>query len=320
MVVLRPSGYVAVQQGRLVVISTLLMLVIIVPVIALTLVFAWRYRASNEAAPYTPDWDHSIPLELVIWAAPLLIIIALGGLTWIGTHTLDPYRPLTRIDDARAVAPQTRPLIIEAVALDWKWLFIYPDLDLAVVNEAAAPIDTPIRFRITSSSVMNSLFVPALAGQIYAMPGMETTLHAVVNQPGTYDGFSANYSGEGFSNMRFKFRGMSAAEFDRWAQEAKTAGSDLTRSAYLELAKPSERGPVRRYRSVASDLFGAIVNRCVEAGKTCLRETMALDMRRTSSNSPALALAARANLPGDTAVCTADNAARGALLPATYRD
>ena len=222
MVLLRPSGYVAAQQGQLVVISTLLMLLIIVPVIVLTLVFAWRYRESNTTAPYTPDWDHSIQLELLIWTAPLLIIIALGALTWIGTHTLDPYRSLARIDAERPVPPNVEPLTIEVVALDWKWLFIYPDQNIAVVNELAAPVDTPIRFKITASSVMNSFFVPALAGQIYAMPSMATSLHAVINRPGEYAGFSANYSGAGFSGMHFKFLGMSATDFDRWVQKAKT--------------------------------------------------------------------------------------------------
>src|SRR5215467_3612881 len=141
MVVLRPSGYVASQQGQLVVISTLLMLIIIVPVIVLTLVFAWHYRESNKAATYTPDWDHSVQLELIIWAAPLLIIIALGALTWIGTHTLDPYRALTRIDAERPLSIEAEPLKIEVVALDWKWLFIYPDHGVAAVNELAIPVD-----------------------------------------------------------------------------------------------------------------------------------------------------------------------------------
>ena len=165
-VVLNPSGDVAAQQGWLVVQSTVLMLLIVVPVIALTLWFAWRYRQSNTEAPYTPDWDHSIQLELVIWAAPLVIIIALGALTWISTHTLDPYRSLRRIDAARPVRAGTQPLTVEVVALDWKWLFIYPEQGIAVVNELAAPVDVPIRFKITSSTVMNAFYVPALAGMI----------------------------------------------------------------------------------------------------------------------------------------------------------
>jgi len=318
LVLLRPSGYVAAQQGQLVVISTLLMLLIVVPVIALTLVFAWHYRESNTAAPYTPEWDHSIQLELLIWSAPLLIIIALGALTWIGTHTLDPYRSLTRIDAKRPVPDNVEPLNIEVVALDWKWLFIYPDQNIAVVNELAAPVDAPIHFKITASSVMNSFFVPALAGQIYAMPSMATSLHAVINRPGEYEGFSANYSGAGFSDMRFKFLGMSAADFDRWVQKAK-AGGELSRGSYMQLEQPSKREAVRRYGAVAPDLFDAIVNRCVDQGKMCLREMMAMDAHRPSGRGPAREPIAL-NLGLDAAVCRADNSAASALLLPIYRD
>src|SRR6478736_4106030 len=257
MVVLKPSGYIATQQAQLLVISTVLMLLIIVPVIVLTLLFAWRYRASNTDAPYEPDWDHSIQLELVIWSAPLLIIIALGAITWIGTHTLNPYRPL----DARSAAPGVEPLDVQVVALDWKWLFIYPKQGIAVVNELAAPVDVPVRFSITSASVMNSFYIPALAGQIYAMPTMETKLHAVINQPGEYEGFSANYSGAGFSHMTFKFHGLSAADFEAWVRKTKASGRALSRDAYLQLEKPSEREAVRRYGTVAPGLFDAVVNR-----------------------------------------------------------
>src|SRR6201996_2105180 len=174
MVVLHPAGAVAAQQGHLIVVSTFLMLLIVLPVIALTVIFAWRYRTSNKDATYTPDWDHSTQLELVIWAAPLLIIIALGALTWISTHTLDPYRPLRRLDATRPMPTDVKPLTIEVVALDWKWLFIYPEQGIAVVNDLAAPVDVPITFKITASTVMNSFFIPSLAGQIYAMPGMQT--------------------------------------------------------------------------------------------------------------------------------------------------
>ncbi|MEO5736435.1 MAG: ubiquinol oxidase subunit II [Variovorax sp.] len=277
MVLMNPSGDVAAQQRDLIIQSTVLMLLIVVPVIALTLLFAWRYRKSNTEAVYKPDWDHSTQLELVIWAAPLLIVIALGALTWISTHTLDPYRPLQRINAERDVIPGTRPLVVEVVALDWKWLFIYPEQGIALVNEMAAPVDRPIMFKITASSVMNSFFIPALAGQIYAMPGMETKLHAVINKPGEFEGFSANYSGAGFSNMRFKFHGLSGADFDKWVQTAKGASAPLDRAAYLALEKPSERNPVQRYASVAPDLYDAIVNRCVEAGKMCMKDVMAID-------------------------------------------
>jgi cytochrome o ubiquinol oxidase subunit 2 len=273
-VLMNASGDVAAQQGRLIVVSTVLMLLIIVPVIALTVLFAWRYRQSNEDAVYEPDWDHSTVLELVIWSAPLLIIIALGAVTWISTHTLDPYRPLRRLDAERSVAKGMKPLVVEVVALDWKWLFIYPELGIATVNELAAPIDVPIDFKITGSSVMNSFFIPALAGQIYAMPGMETQLHAVMNKAGDYDGFSANYSGAGFSDMRFKFKGMSAADFDRWVAAAKSGQPPLTRESYLQLEKPSTRDAVKRYSSVAPDLYARVLNRCVAADQMCMTQTM----------------------------------------------
>lgn len=304
MVGLSPSGDIATQQGRLIVQSTVLMLLIVVPVIALTLSFAWRYRASNRAARYEPDWDHAIQLELVIWGAPLLIIIALGALTWITTHTLDPYRALRRIDAQRVVPRDVKPLVVQAVALDWKWLFIYPEQGIALVNEVAAPVDRPIQFRITSQSVMNSLFIPALAGQIYAMPGMETKLHAVINKAGAYEGFSANYSGAGFSDMRFMFRGLDAAGFERWVEQARTAGNaELSRAAYLDLRRPSVRVPVQRWNGVAPDLWHAILNRCVEPGAKCMHQQMAEDALRqrvAAGAEPPEALFA-------AAICTAND-------------
>lgn len=276
-VVLNPSGDVAAQQGHLIVVSTVLMLLIIVPVIALTLLFAWRYRASNKNATYKPDWDHSTQLELVIWAAPLLIIIALGAITWISTHTLDPFRPLTRIGEDRPVTRDVQPLVVDVVALDWKWLFIYPEQGIATVNEVAAPVDRPIEFHITAQSVMNSFYIPALAGQIYAMPSMETQLHAVINHAGDYEGFSANYSGAGFSHMRFRFHGLAQSDFDAWVQHAKASGEALDRNAYLALEKPSQADPVRYFGTVTPELFGAVVNRCVAPGSMCINQMMAMD-------------------------------------------
>src|SRR5450830_1332557 len=238
-VVMNPSGDVAKQQADLIVVSTVLMLLIIVPVIALIIVFAWRYRKNNVNATYKPEWDHSTRLELVIWGAPLLIIIALGLITWISTHLLDPYRPLRRLDANRPIAANTKVLEVEVVALDWKWLFIYPELGIATVNELAAPVDVPIEFKITASSVMNSFYIPALAGQVYAMPGMQTQLHAVINKPGEFEGFSANYSGAGFSDMRFKFHGLSHEAFDAWVKQVKDGGGALQRPDYVTLEKPS---------------------------------------------------------------------------------
>jgi cytochrome o ubiquinol oxidase subunit 2 len=278
-VVLAPAGDIAAQQRDLVVISTVLMLLIVIPVMALAVFFAWRYRQSNTAATYEPEWDHSTQLELVIWSAPLLIIVCLGALTWMGTHLLDPYRTLGRIDTDRPIATQDAPLNVQVVALDWKWLFIYPDYGIASLNELAAPTNRPISFRITASSVMNSFYIPALAGQIYAMPGMETKLHAVTNKEGTFRGFSANYSGAGFSGMHFEFKSLSAAEFDKWIAAARSGGGMLGRSDYLQLERPSSNEPVRRYGAVDRDLYKAILNMCVETGKMCMSEMSAIDAK-----------------------------------------
>jgi cytochrome o ubiquinol oxidase subunit 2 len=277
MVVMQPSGDIAAQQRDLIVISTILMLIIIVPVIFLTFYFAWRYRQSNTAARYDPEWHHSTALEVVIWTAPLLIIIALGAITWVNTHKLDPYRPLDRIDPARPVAAGIEPLVVEVVALDWKWLFFYPDYGIATVNEMAAPVDRPIAFKITASSVMNSFYIPALAGMIYAMPGMQTRLHAVINKPGTFEGFSSNFSGEGFSHMRFAFRGLEQADFDSWIAQVKQNGTMLNRDSYLKLEKPSIREPVRYFSGVEDGLYEAVLNMCVRPGQMCMRDMMHID-------------------------------------------
>ena len=274
-VVLSPSGYVALQQRDLLLRSTWLMLLIIVPVMALTVLFAWRYRAANKKAKYDPDLHHSTRLELVIWAAPLLIIICLGALTWLGTHLLDPYRPLERITHGQPVATETKPLEVQVVALDWKWLFIYPEYGIATVNELAIPVNHPVSMHITASSVMNSLYIPDLAGQVYAMPSMETRLHGVLNKTGVSQGFSANYSGAGFSGMRFDVHSVSQADFDKWVQDARAAQSTLTREDYLQLAKPSENEPARRYARVDDKLYHDILNRCVEAGTMCMDHMMA---------------------------------------------
>ena len=276
-IVMKPHGDIAVQQSQLIVTSTLLMLLIIVPVIALTLFFAFKYRASNTQATYAPDWDHSTKLELVIWGAPLLIIIALGTITWISTHQLDPFRPLSRIDAQRPLPADVKPLEVQVVAMDWKWLFVYPEQGIATVNELAAPVDRPLRFRLTSTNVMNTFYVPALAGMIYAMPGMESQLNAVINRAGTYEGFSANYSGAGFNDMRFKFVGLSEADFERWVAEQRTGGQTLTREAYLKLEQPSHGEPVRRYAAVDEELYHRIVNRCVDGTKMCMHQMMAID-------------------------------------------
>lgn len=176
-VVLDPKGPIGLQERSIIITATVLMLLVVVPVIALILIFAWRYRASNEKADYRPDWSHSNTIEAVVWLIPCLIIAALGVITWRSSHTLDPYRPLDS---------KVRPLRIDAVALDWKWLFIYPDQRVATVNEVAFPANVPVEFHITSATVMNAFFIPQLGSQIYAMAGMQTELHLLANEPGTY--------------------------------------------------------------------------------------------------------------------------------------
>ncbi|HEU0067089.1 MAG TPA: ubiquinol oxidase subunit II [Sphingomonas sp.] len=306
MVVMNPAGDVALQQRNLVIFATVLMLLIVVPVIALVALFAWRYRANNTDARYEPDWDHSTQLELIIWAAPLLIVICLGAVTWTGTHLLDPYRPIGRIAKDRPVPANAKPLEVQVVALDWKWLFIYPEYGFATVNELAAPVDRPIRFRLTASSVMNAFYVPTLAGMIYAMPSMETKLHAVINRPGDYAGFSSNYSGAGFSGMRFRFYGMDDAGFAAWVARNKAAGGTLSRDRYLTLVKPTEKVPVMRFAAVEPRLFEAVVNQCVEPGTRCMGSMMHGDTGDT---------AAMAGKPGHGAPATKD-----AVSPLTTRN
>ncbi len=320
--VLSPPGDVAAQQGHLIVVATLLMLIVIVPVIFLTLFFAWRYRASSAKATYKPDWDHSTQLELAIWGVPLLIVIALGAVTWIATHLLDPYRPLDRIAPGKPVPEGVEPLEVQVVALDWKWLFVYPDYGVASLNEMAVPVDRPVRFRLTSSTTMNAFYVPALAGMIYTMPAMETRLNAVMNAEGDYEGFSSHYSGAGFSQMRFRFRGLSEQGFSEWIAAARGSGEALTRAEYLALEVPGKRGPVRLFSAVDDGLFDAVVNRCVDTDRLCMDQMMAYDAMGGLGLDAvdALAMPRRGNLAAgpfvSSGVCTAPGApAAFALAP-----
>ncbi|HEY9573700.1 MAG TPA: ubiquinol oxidase subunit II [Pusillimonas sp.] len=272
MVLLNPSGYVARQQRDVMIITTIILASIIVPVLITIAVVAWRYRASNVKANYDPKWDHSPQIELLVWAWPLLIIIAVGAISWIGTHQLDPYRPLTHYAKDKPVPAGVKPLEVNVVSLEWKWLFFYPQYGIATVNELAAPVNRPIRFRLTSSTMMDSFFVPALAGQIYTMPGMQTQLHAVINKPGVYKGFSANYSGAGFTDMRFSFHGMTTQNFKQWVAKVRAQGSDLDRKSYDHLQQPTRADPVRYYARFTPDLYSRILNRCVDPGQMCMSQ------------------------------------------------
>ena len=275
LVLLNPPGDVARQQSDIMIITTVIIALIIVPVMVAIAIVAWRYRASNKQAKYDAEWDHSPQLELVVWAVPLLIIIAVGAVSWIGTHKTDPYRPLDKIAPGKPVAADVKPLEVNVVSLQWKWLFFYPQYGIATVNELAAPVDRPIRFKLTSDTMMDSFFVPALAGQIYTMPGMQTILHGVINKPGEYPGFSANYSGIGFTDMRFTFHGLSQQDFDGWVAKVRAAGGDLDRAAYDQLRQPKRAAPVHYYARFDADLYEHILLRCVDPGEECMGRTMA---------------------------------------------
>jgi cytochrome o ubiquinol oxidase subunit II len=289
--VVDPAGDIARQQFDIILISTALMLLIIVPVIVLIILFAWRYRKGGDGT-YDPTFDHSTGLELAIWSAPLLIIIALGALTWSSTHLLDPFRPLPA--DSRSVEktaanadkPAPAPLVVQVVSLDWKWLFIYPQENVATVNELVLPVNRPVRFDITSSNMMNTFYAPTLAGMIYAMPGMQSRLHAILRRTGDYEGYSANYSGAGFSDMRFKLKGVDDAGYAKWLAQARAKGQGLTDPVYKELVKPSEKVPVIRYGAVTPDLYMRILERCVEPGAVCLSEMMKRDGMHGSAHAP----------------------------------
>ena len=271
--VMSPAGHVAVQLRNIMGISTFLMLLIVIPVMVAVCIFAWHYRASNKRAEYDPEFHHSTSLELLTWAAPLTIIVWLGAITWVGTHQLDPYRPLEKIDARTPVDPEVEPLIIQTVSMDWKWMFIYPQYGIATINEVAAPIDRPIKFELTSTEVMNAFHVPALAGMIYTMAGMQTTLWAVGNDPGVYEGRSSHYSGAGFSGMSFDFHVLEQAEFDDWIGKVEQ-GEALDRQHYFELAEPSENVEPMFFTLADAELYHAILNRCLRPGEVCMDEQM----------------------------------------------
>nr|WP_321983677.1 ubiquinol oxidase subunit II [uncultured Lichenicoccus sp.] len=248
--VLDPMGNIGQQEKSLIVLATWLMLIVVVPVITLTLVFAWRYRSTNANATYMPNWAHSRPVEVTVWAVPVAIIAVLAVITWQTTHSLDPYRPLVS---------NRKPVVIDVVALDWKWMFIYPDQGIATVNEIAFPVGTPVEFHITSDSVMNSFFIPRLGSQIFAMAGMETGLHLIADHPGTYFGQSANFSGAGFSDMHFNAIATTDAGFGAWVEKVRHSGRVLNDAAYPSVAAPSEKVPPIYFAQVQHGLFDQII-------------------------------------------------------------
>jgi cytochrome o ubiquinol oxidase subunit 2 len=251
-VVLNPKGPIADAERGLLIDAFSVMLIVVVPVIVMALLFAWRYRASNRDATYAPAWAYSARIDAVVWMVPALIVIAVGVLVWRSTHKLDPYRE---------IASDVPPLDIQVVAQDWKWLFIYPEQGIAVVNQMAIPAGRPISLRITSDTVMNSFYVPALAGQIYAMAGMQTRLQMLANAPGKFVGRNTQYSGGGFSDQFFEVVATSPADFDAWVAKTKQAPGKLDAAAYAKLAEKSRLVPIAYYSGVEPRLFDSIIGK-----------------------------------------------------------
>lgn len=255
--VLNPAGEVASQQRELMIIATLLMLIVVVPVFFMTFFFAWRYRESNTKAKYRPDWSHNALAEFTWWTVPLIIISILGVIIWRSSHALDPYKPLEQTKE---------PITVQVVALDWKWLFIYPDHNVATVNYLQIPEKTPINFEITAEAPMNSFWIPQLGGQVYAMAGMETKLHLIADKTGEYQGSSANLSGSGFSGMNFKAIATSESDFRKWVGSAQLSPERLTMESYRQLAKPSKDNPPATYLLEQKDLHDKIMDKYMRAG------------------------------------------------------
>ena len=247
---LSPKGMIGVKQRNLLVISTLLMLIVVIPVFILTIYIVWKYRANNTKAKHEPDWDNSSLAETIWWGLPFLIIIILSILVWNSSHELNPFKPLVS---------ETKPIRIQAVALQWRWLFIYPEQKIASLGYVRFPQETPLNFEITSDAPMNSFWIPALGGQIYAMPGMQTQLHLIANQTGTFKGLSANLSGEGFAGMTFSAISSTQDEFDEWVDSVKSSGDSLTRDKYIQLQKPSRDNTVQSYVLSDERLFNWII-------------------------------------------------------------
>lgn len=276
--VLLPKGPIGSQEKQLLLEALIPMLMVIAPIILLTLWFAWWFRASNARATYRPRWEYSGRIEFSIWMIPMLIVLFLGSLAWVGAHQLDPYRPLTS---------KRKPLVVDVVAMDWRWLFIYPAQGVASINQLALPIDTPISFRLTSATVMNSFFIPSLGGQMYAMPGMQSQLHLQANEAGNYRGLSAQFSGDGFSDMHFQVLATDETGFEAWVTRAKSTKISLDATSYDRLVTEHKVGEVAYYSPVSDGLF----DHAIEHAKKRTGSPMNASVNSPRANAPASALA-----------------------------
>ncbi|CAL4325424.1 ubiquinol oxidase subunit II [Buchnera aphidicola] len=250
---LNPHGIIAKQEFSLLFISFLMMLLVVVPVIFMTIYFSVKYRASNIHAKYRPNWCDSKKIEVVVWTVPILIISFLGFLTWNYSHILDPKKP---------IISKYKSIEIDVIALDWRWLFIYPEYKIATINEIMFPVNRPIIFHITSNSVMNSFFIPSLGSQIYAMPGMMTKLNLIANDPGIHKGISSNYSGKGFSNMKFNAVSvLNVQDFENWIKKIKKSSKKLnTIDVFNMISLPNENHFIEYFSDVKKNLFNEILN------------------------------------------------------------
>ena len=248
--VLDPQGPVGAAEKLILLNSLGIMLAVVIPTILATIGVAWWFRASNSRALYRPDWEYSGRIELVVWAIPAMVVILLGGIGWVGSHDLDPQKPLPA---------NTKPIEIQVVSLDWKWLFIYPDQGIASVNRLVAPAGVPVHFQLTSATVMNSFFVPQLGSQIYTMPGMTTQLNLQADKPGSYFGLSAQFSGDGFSGMHFSYDAVSQSQFEEWVAKARSRGPILDLASYTKLAQQSADITPYTYHDVTQGLFAAVL-------------------------------------------------------------
>jgi len=256
--VLDPAGPVGAGDRIILLDALAIMLAIVVPTIVCTLLFAWRYRATNRRAAYSPQWAYSGRLELLVWAIPAFVVLFLGGIAWVGSHDLDPAKPL---------ASRQVPLEVDVVSLDWKWLFIYPAQHIASINRLVVPAGTPVHFRLTSATVMNVFFVPRLGSEIYTMNGMITELYLEADRPGSYLGLGAHFSGDGFSDMSFDTQAVSSGEFSQWVAAARTQGPVLDEAAYRTLLRQSSHVPPCTYRAVVPGLFEAIASQRLPPGQ-----------------------------------------------------
>lgn len=253
-----PAGPIAAAERKILLNALTIMLCVVVPTGLAALGTAWWFRESNTRAKYRPDFSHSGRVELVTWSIPALVVLFLGGITWIGSHELDPAEP---------IASEHKPIPIQVVALDWKWLFIYPQQGVATINQVVAPAGVPLNFQITSATVLNVFFVPELGSEIYAMNGMTTQLNLLADHPGTYFGLSAMFSGDGFPNMFFNVDAVPQAQFDDWVNKTRSSGPALDDAAYRGLLKQTLREPPRTYSSVMPNLFQAVVTQKLPPGE-----------------------------------------------------